>query len=735
MALRPLIMLQRLLLRALERASSAGLQRRCFAQHAAATPWAICARATDNESQAAASIQTYGFVILKDLLSREALEQIRAPFVTQMEHVISQLSEKGIHIDVGSQAGFHEVVLRSPGRWDVPCDFDAVPAEVRARFEDVCANVLGSDMSRAFAGIVRADPGCPAQLWHADSPHQSAEHAPANLLNVLVAIADVKLEDGPTDLIPASHTHTNHLRPNVTFGEELLYQTPGNSPSLIGSSEAPVSAEMTAGSALIFDDRILHRGGFNNSARVRDVAFFSYRRSNFKPDTHYEAVRSLSSYNHQSMATTVRSEFPGLSPPGYEVSPVLGDGASGSQLHESVIAAVVEQMRYGTANIGGSYASSEKAQAAVANARSAMSDLLGCSPVEVAFGPSMTALVFHLASAFRNDASLFKPGDNVVLDPISHGGNVWPWVRLAKACGAEVRWLPVAGKSVGAEDSDCMLHTDPNLLATVIDSRTRLVAAGFASNGVGTVHDVQSICKAARELSNGQALSFVDAVHYAPHGYIDVEKIGCDFLVCSPYKFFAPHSGVLFGRRELLERLPAQRLDCSDDTLPSEANCDMSRWELGTQNYEALAGVAAAVDYLASLGTRFGGASGDMARRDRLKAGFLAIAAHERELKVRFLEGAAQIPSLRLLGIPDPQRSASRTSTFAVAKAGLEPQTLASRLCAQGVWCTAGNHYAGFWSAQSGGFATDEEGMARIGLLHYNTLEEVDRILQALDAA
>jgi cysteine desulfurase family protein (TIGR01976 family) len=702
-------------------------------------PWEVCVQDPKYEEKAAASILRHGFVVLPGLLPARSLEKLNGSFCGRTDKILQQLSDKGINIDVGSSVGFHEVVLRSPGRYDVPCDFDAVPTEVRANFEGICARVLEPDAtnpgapSRAFAGVVRAQPGSSAQLWHADSPHHSAEHAPPNLLNVLVAMRDIGIEDGPTDIVPNSHKLTNHHMEGAKFGTEVLYQAPQNSPARIGSTEKGIPLPMAAGSALIFDDRILHRGGHNQSSKDRDVAFFSYRRASFMPETHYEATRSLSGYDHRNMPRGIRSEFPGLDPPGHSVQPVLGDGASGSQLHESVIDAMVEQLRFGTANIGGHYSSSVKAQQAVANARDAMADFLGCTQPEVAFGPSMTALTFHLAEALRNNSSL-TAGDNVVLDPMSHGANVWTWVRLAEACGAEVRWIPFAAESSNAQIAECKLDTRLESLASVIDDRTRFVASGYASNGVGTVHDVQAICFAARELSNGKALSFIDAVHYAPHGVLDVAKIGCDFLACSPYKFFGPHSGVLFGRSDLMQRLPVARLDCSDDTLPSEANCDMSRWEVGTQNYEALAGVAAAVNYLASLGSRFGGVDADGTRRQHIEAGMQVIAAHERDLKRQFLKGAENIRGLHLLGVTDVANGLkARTATFAVAKTGLTGAELAESLCERGVWCTSGNHYAGFWNSQSDGRFSNDTGMTRIGLLHYNTLDEVDRILSALE--
>ena len=244
---------------------------------------------------------------------------------------------------------FPEVVLRSPGRYDVPCPFEAFNGELLQKI-DCIANELLSDKAahrppaRAFAGTVRASPGSEAQIWHADSPHASDAHRGPHLLNVLVATQDLVPSLGPTELVPGSHILTNHLREGAQFGTELLYQSPGNSPELVGAEKSPVLAEMAKGSVLVFDDRILHRGGGNTSKLNRDVVFFSYSHPSFEHATHYEAVRSLETYDHRSLAETVRSEFPGLRSNSHD-APVLADGASGSQLHTSAIQAVQDNFQ------------------------------------------------------------------------------------------------------------------------------------------------------------------------------------------------------------------------------------------------------------------------------------------------------------------------------------------------------------------------------------------------------
>ena len=297
-----------------------------------------------------------------------------------------------------------------------------------------------------------------------------------------------------------------------------------------------------------------------------------------------------------------------------------------------------EALVFAAANLGGAYPSSVKVLDTVANARAAAADLFGCAPAEVVFGNNATSLVLRASRAL---ARTWDAGDNIVLSSLDHDCNAGPWAWAAPDAGVSVRWIPVRGDG-------CL---DVDALESLVDARTRLVACGYASNGLGSVTDVARVCGIARAAG---AVSFVDAVHYAPHGLVDVELVGCDFLVLSPYKFFGPHCGALFGRRELLEALAPAKLRVADEHLPSDANCHMSKWEVGTQNFEALAGTTAAVDYLASLGDRFGGlAAGGRTRRERLVAGFGAIARHEHALKRRFLAGAAQVPGLVVHGVAD----------------------------------------------------------------------------------
>eukprot|EP00940_MAST-03C_sp_MAST-3C-sp2_P002901 g2901.t1 len=403
---------------------------------------------------------------------------------------------------------------------------------------------------------------------------------------------------------------------------------------------------------------------------------------------------------------------------------VFADGAGGSQIHDSVVAAMVDQLRYGAANIGGYYASSERCLQVTSDARSAAADLFNADMKEVTFGNNMTTLTFHLAHSVAEE--YFEAGDNIVLSTLDHDANVGPWIRVAQANGVDVRWIPM-------QFPDCRLDMDA--LDDLVDDRTKLVACGYASNAVGSKNDVERACAVAKSIG---ALSFVDAVHYAPHALLDVRRVGCDFMACSPYKFYGPHAGLLFGRMDIMGgHMRPFKIRPSSDDLPSIANYELSRWELGTQNFEALAGINACVEYIASIGERFGVRSADACtddRRTRIVKAWELVESHERDLKRLFLEGAKNIEGLVVYGIRDETRIEERTSTFALGMRGLSPDELTRKLCEEGIFCTSGNHYCTFWDHPSLGLSNDE-GATRVGFLHYNTENDVLRVLRALEKA
>lgn len=410
--------------------------------------------------------------------------------------------------------------------------------------------------------------------------------------------------------------------------------------------------------------------------------------------------------------SAIRARFPSLAIEQDGRPVALFDGPGGTQVPDAVIAAVSGYYREANANHGGAFMTSERSDAIVDGARAAMADLLGAGdPREIHFGANMTTLTFH---ASRSIGAMLEPGDEVVVTVLDHQANVDPWMLMAAERGLTVRRIDIR-----AEDGTL----DPASLQDVIGPRTRIVAVGYASNALGTVNPVASIVERAHAVG---ALTYVDAVHYAPHGPIDVAGLGTDFLVCSAYKFFGPHAGALYVREEVYDRLPAYKVRPADDKL-----------ETGTGDFEALAGTAAAVDYLAWVGRSYGDvdaalAAGHAGRRAELVAAMTAIAADERELFDHLADGLARIPGVRLFGITDPDRFGERTPTAAVTIDGVHPRRAAETLGRRGIATWDGDFYATGLIERLG--LAPAGGVLRIGLVHYNTREEIDRLLGELEA-
>ena len=404
--------------------------------------------------------------------------------------------------------------------------------------------------------------------------------------------------------------------------------------------------------------------------------------------------------------TWVRSQFPSLAQTVNGHPAAFLDGPGGTQVPKRVIDAIAGYLRHDNANTGGAYATSRRTDAMIAEARAAMADLLHCGADEVAFGPNMTTLTFAISRAIGRD---LKPGDEIVVTRLDHDANVSPWLAMAEDRGIAVRWAEI-------HDEDCTL--DIADLASKINSKTKLVAVGYASNAVGTINPVKEIVRLAHAAG---ALAYVDAVHYGPHGLIDVATLDCDFLVCSTYKFFGPHMGVLFGKRAHLQRLRPYKVRPNTNAIP---NC----WEWGTLNHEGIAGIAACVEYLAEVGRR---SRPEVAtRRAAIESAYEAIHEHERGLFERMISGLLRIPDLKIYGITDPKRFHERCATLAVRIERHSPLQLATKLGEHGFFTWDGNYYALNLTEhldveKSGGFL-------RIGLVHYNTGEEVDRMLAVL---
>jgi cysteine desulfurase family protein (TIGR01976 family) len=403
----------------------------------------------------------------------------------------------------------------------------------------------------------------------------------------------------------------------------------------------------------------------------------------------------------------VRSQFPSLSRRVNGVPAALLDGPGGTQVPQRVIDAISDYLSVRNANTGGAYATSRETDEMISGARSAIADFLGGDADEIVFGPNMTTLTFAISRAIGRE---LKSGDEILLTHLDHDANVSPW-RALEERGVKIQFADI-------NESDCTLNLDD--LTRKITPRTKLVAVGYASNAVGTINDVKSIIRLVHDAG---AMIFIDAVHYAPHGAIDVGELDCDFLACSTYKFFGPHMGVLYGKREHLARLQPYKVRANTNAVPQ-------RWEWGTLNHECIAGIAACVEYLAELGRSVASCAD---RRQALTSAYEAIQSHERKLMERMLRGLKEIPSLRLFGISDPARIESRCPTFAIRIDGHTPLELATKLGDRGIFTWDGNYYAINLTERLGVEQTG--GFLRIGLVHYNTEDEVDRVLEGLRSA
>ncbi|HLQ37280.1 MAG TPA: cysteine desulfurase-like protein, partial [Planctomycetota bacterium] len=356
-------------------------------------------------------------------------------------------------------------------------------------------------------------------------------------------------------------------------------------------------------------------------------------------------------------------------------------------------------------NHGGDFATSRATDAMLGRAQQALADLLGGAADEVVFGANMTTMTFHLARAL---ARTWRAGDEVVVSDSDHDANVTPWTIAARDAGCTVRAIAV--RPDGSLDQDSAQRQ--------LGPRTRLLAVGAASNLTGTVHPVRALTAMAHQHG---ALVFVDAVHYAPHLRISAAAWGCDFVACSAYKFFGPHIGVLWARRALLAELPVDKVRPAPDHGPD-------RWQTGTANFEGIAGTLAAVEYLEQIGRSVGG-TGD--RSAALTAAFTAISAYERELCRRLLAGLQTLPGVRVVGSSEPSAPGERCPTVSFTHARVRPQALAEHLAASGIFSWAGNSYSLPLTTALG---LEPQGALRIGILHYHTAAEVDRLLAELRA-
>lgn len=403
----------------------------------------------------------------------------------------------------------------------------------------------------------------------------------------------------------------------------------------------------------------------------------------------------------------IRDQFPALKQEINGQPATFLDGPGGTQVPRAVIAAMSDYLIRSNANAHGAFATSERTDALIAAARTAIADFLGCEGGEVVFGANMTTLTFSLSRAI---GQTLQPGDEIIVTKLDHFANVSPWKALVEERGIVVREVEI-------QTEDCTLNLAS--LQQLLNNRTRLVAVGYASNAVGTINDVAAIVQMAH---NAGTLVFVDAVHYAPHGPINVRALDCDFLTCSAYKFFGPHVGILYGKHEHLAQLHPYKVQPAPEEVPS---C----WETGTQNHEGLAGLIETIHYLTELGNQI--APITASRREALVAAMTAIQTYEQELSQALITGLLQIPNLTLYGIKDENQLNWRTPTVGVRFNNQAPYSVAKQLGDRGIFTWNGNFYA-LGLTEKLGIETSG-GLLRIGLVHYNTLEEIHRMLKALD--
>jgi len=407
----------------------------------------------------------------------------------------------------------------------------------------------------------------------------------------------------------------------------------------------------------------------------------------------------------------IRSQFPSLNRPA-----IFFDNPGGTQIARQSAERIQRYLLECNANHDGAFATSRQSDAILDEAHTAMADFLNAArPEEIIFGNNMTTLTLHLS---RSLAHTLNPGDEIVVTRLDHDANISPWLLVAEERGCKVTWIDF-------DVEECTLKLVD--FERALEHKPKIVAFGYASNAVGTINPVQKITEMAHAAG---ALVYVDAVQYAPHGPIDVQSLGVDFLVCSSYKFFGPHAGILYGRYDLLDELRAYKVRPAPDSLPG-------KFETGTQNHEGIAGILGALEYFEWLGRTFGSEQeeglrdgGYGGRKLELKKAMKALRAYEFEVSRSLLSTLESIPGLRLYGLADPLRLDQRVPTFSFRLEGRHPRRVAEALAAEGIYAWDGNYYALAVTERLGVEASG--GMVRVGAVHYNTLDEVARLGEVL---
>jgi cysteine desulfurase family protein (TIGR01976 family) len=414
--------------------------------------------------------------------------------------------------------------------------------------------------------------------------------------------------------------------------------------------------------------------------------------------------------------SAIRDQFPALRDQAKRPSPAIYlDNPGGTQIAQASLDRITDYLTHCNANHGGVFPTSQQSDAVLEEAHAAMADFYNAGrPEEIVFGNNMTTLTLHVS---RSLARLWDPGDEIIVTRLDHDANITPWVLAAQDRGCRVR-------SVDFHPEDGTLDLED--LEKALEGRPRLVAVGYASNALGTINPVEKIVQMAHAAG---ALVYIDAVQYAPHGPIDVQKLDCDFLVSSAYKFFGTHAGILYGRYELLDELFAYKVRPAPNELPG-------KFETGTQNHEGIAGVLGAVEYFEWLGQNFGQAYTQKygaqfsGRRLHLKQALAAIRAYEFEISRAVLDVLEETPGMKFYGLRDLRRLEERVPTFSFTLQGRSPRETAEKLAGQDIYVWDGNYYALAVTERLG--LEETGGMVRVGPVHYNTLDEIYRFGEAL---
>ena len=404
----------------------------------------------------------------------------------------------------------------------------------------------------------------------------------------------------------------------------------------------------------------------------------------------------------------IRAKFPALSLIDDGQDRVYFDNPAGTQVPQDVVDAVSHAFVYANANLGGMFRTSDYSGKVVEDAHQAMADFLGTDDAgEIVIGQTATNLGFHMSRSIARD---FKPGDEIIVTRMDHEGNVSPWLEIAADKGCVIKWLEFSTDSWKIEVND---------LKALLSDKTKLLALNYASNMTGMINDVKSLTAAAKEVG---ALVYVDAVQYAPHGLTSVQELGCDFLVCSSYKFFGPHLGVLWGRRDLLENMHAYKVRCAPTEIPS-------KFETGTPAIELLAGLTATIDYYAWVGEEVG-ADKNASRRKKIEMAMDASLQYEEDITKALIDGLMAIDGITIYGATGHNQLKERVPTVSFTHNRIDPQTIAKGLADRNIFVWNGHNYA-YEVVQQLNIPI-EDGVVRVGPTHYNTLEEVNKTVAAV---